>query len=211
MSTTSPYSVRATVALASVATAALIALHLTDPQLDPSWRMISEYADGRVPWLLSAFFAMWGAASWTTAWTLWPRAVSRRRKIGTILIALSGIGEAMAAIYDIHHPLHGAAFAIGVPSLALGAMLIGGSVAAPARRRRLLMVAQLPWISVILMALSFALLMKSAGAAGVVLKPGEPWHTIPTGVIAVMGWANRFLVLCYLLFLVVAARSAIDE
>lgn len=199
---------RAALAAAALAVVALAILHITDPQLDPAWRMVSEYADGRVPWLLSIFFVAWGAASLAAAWHLWPRATSVRVKIGVLLVGLSGVGEAMAAVFDVHHPLHGAAFGIGVPSLAIGALLIGGSVAAPAMRRRLLLCAQLPWLSVVLMALSFIALSRSAAAVGIELTPGKPWGAVPPGVFAVMGWTNRLLVLAYLTWLVVAVRES---
>lgn len=191
----------------AVAVVSLAALHVTDPQLAPSWRMVSEYADGRAPWLLSTFFVAWGVASWATAWCLWPLATTWRPRLGVALVALSGIGEAGAAVFNVHHPLHGAAFGIGVPSLAIGALLIGGSVAAPHARRRLRLMAQLPWLSVALMALSFVALARSAAAVGIELTPGKPWGAVPPGVFAVMGWTNRLLVLAYLAWLVAAIRS----
>lgn len=40
------------------------------------------------------------------------------------------------------------------------------------------------------------------------LTPGKPWGAVRPGVFAVMGWANRLLVLAYLAWLVAAVRAA---
>jgi hypothetical protein len=54
-------------AMAVLATAAafvsLVILHLVSPEFNPSWRMVSAYADGRHGWLLSIMFAAWGLGS----------------------------------------------------------------------------------------------------------------------------------------------------
>ena len=36
--------------------AALIVLHVVSPEFAPSWRMVSEYANGGYPWLLLLVF-----------------------------------------------------------------------------------------------------------------------------------------------------------
>jgi len=44
------------------ATAALLllaSLHVLSPEFDPSWRMVSEYANGHYGWVLSLMFAAW--------------------------------------------------------------------------------------------------------------------------------------------------------
>ena len=47
-------------------------LHLLSPEFDPSWRVVSEYANGRYAWVLSLMFAVWAISSWALAVALWP-------------------------------------------------------------------------------------------------------------------------------------------
>lgn len=198
----------ATLALAACALslASLLALHVTDPQLDPAWRMVSEYADGHAPWLLRLFFAAWALSSWALVRAVWPVTTRRAGRLGALLVALAGVGEGLAAFFDVHHPLHGAAFAIGVPGIALGAPLVGHALARRLSRPALAWTAHLPWLSVLAMVVSFAVLMQSAKAVGVTLTPGKPWGTLPPGVVAVMGWANRAFVVCALGWVAAAAQ-----
>ncbi|HEU0202629.1 MAG TPA: hypothetical protein VFR86_19630, partial [Burkholderiaceae bacterium] len=48
----------ATIAIAAAAISAfcLIALHIVSPEFEVSWRMVSEYANGKYGWLLTAVF-----------------------------------------------------------------------------------------------------------------------------------------------------------
>ena len=42
-----------------VSGAALLLLHALSPEFAPSWRMVSEYANGRFAWLLTIVFLAW--------------------------------------------------------------------------------------------------------------------------------------------------------
>ncbi|MEQ1569457.1 MAG: DUF998 domain-containing protein [Myxococcota bacterium] len=190
---------------AAASAAALLALHFVSPEFDPAWRMVSEYANGGYGWLLTVFFLGWAASSWAIAVALWSSG-SWVVRVGAALVALSGVGELMGGLFDVNHPWHGAAFALGVPTLALGAPIVGIALAVRDRAPLLGVASQAPWISVGLMAGSFALVMSSAQAAGVALTPGEPWGEVPPGVTAVMGWANRLLVASYLGWTALVAR-----
>lgn len=121
-------------------------------------------------------------------------------------MALSGLGELLGALFDVNHPGHGLAFALGVPSWPVGVLLAGIPLARRDGRRIIAWISHAPWLSLLIMAGSFGLLASSAAKAGVVLEPGKPWHEIPTGVIAWMGWANRLLVIAYLAWTAVVAR-----
>jgi NAD/NADP transhydrogenase beta subunit len=50
------------IALASTFLAILVVLHFLKRELDPSWRMISEYEIGRYGWLMRLAFFCWGAS-----------------------------------------------------------------------------------------------------------------------------------------------------
>lgn len=189
------------------ATGALVSLgllHAVDRRLDPAWRMVSEYADGPAPWLLSLLFVCWALATWATAGAAWSRVTTRWARVGVVLVFVSGVGEIMAAVFDLHHPLHGVAFALGVPALALGAPLVSHALA-KTRPSALRWVGYLPLATLLVLAASFGVLVGTANAAGVPLVPGEPWQSVPKGVVALNGWANRLLVVCYVGWLMFVA------
>ena len=43
-----------------ISCAALLLLHILSPEFAPSWRMVSEYANGHYNWLLTIVFLGWG-------------------------------------------------------------------------------------------------------------------------------------------------------
>jgi hypothetical protein len=88
----------------------------------------------------------------------------------------------------------------------VGAAVVGVSLARRDRAPLLGWASQAPWVSVLLMGGSFWLCFSTAAAAGVRLTPGAPWAEAPTGVVAVMGWANRLVVLAYVGWILLVAR-----
>ncbi len=191
----------------------LASLQILSPEFDPSWRMVSEYANGQYGWVLSLMFIAWALSSWILAFTLWSQVTTRAGKIGLIFLIAAGIGEAMASVFDINHPLHGLAALIGIGSLPVAAMLISVSLGRTpewsAGRRSLLWTAHLTWISVVLMAASFALLMVTFTQAGGDMTAGTTPSTLPPGVIALVGWANRLLIVLYCLWVANTAWQTI--
>jgi hypothetical protein len=180
----------------------LVSLHFLSPEFNPAWRMVSEYANGKYPMILSAMFFLWGAASWILAYTLWPHVQTTAGKIGLLFLVLAGIGEAMAAVFDINHKLHGLSAMIGIPSLSIAAMLISVALVRTESwsiaRNSLLWTANLTWVSILLMGIAFAVMMATyAQAGGDVSASAEVVTTLPEGVIALVGWANRFLIVVY--------------
>lgn len=182
----------------------LALLHAVDRSLDPAWRMISEYADGPAPWLLRFFFVCWALATWATAGAAWSRMTTRWGRVGVVLVFVSGLGEMMAAVFELHHPLHGVAFALGVPALALGAPIVSHALAETSSSK-LRWIGYLPVAALLVLVASFGVLVGTATSAGVPLVPGEPWQSVPNGVVALNGWANRLLVVCYVGWLVFVA------
>jgi hypothetical protein len=204
-------SVAATIALAAAAASAisLLALHVLSPEFDPSWRMISEYANGRYGWLLTVVFVTWALASWALAIAVMPIWATWLGRFGLLFLVLAGVGEMMGGIFDLNHRLHGMAFAIGVPSATLAAIVITLAL----RRHGFdipLWPAHLSWISVALMAVCMALFFASLARVGMdVSAQSEPLAELPRGVTAYNGWANRLLVGASYLWLIVAARIAL--
>ena len=199
--------------VAAVATLLFLAgLHVLSPELEPSWRMVSEYANGRYGWVLSLMFVSWALSSWALAFAIWPQVKTAAETAGWFFLVAAGVGEAMASVFDINHPLHSVAALIGIPSLPIAAMLIsvslGRTTAWRPARTALLWTANLTWISLAALAASFALLIFTYTRAGGDMSAGVI-AALPPGVIAVVGWANRLLVLAYCVWLMTVAWQAL--
>jgi len=204
---------RFAIAAAAAALLLLASLHVLSPAFDPSWRMVSEYANGRSGWALSLMFAAWGLSSWALASAIRSEAKTVGFRIGLVLLALAGVGEAMAAVFDINHDtLHNLAGALGTLGLPIAAMLISVNLgrAEPwsAARRTLLWTANLTWVSLALLAVTFVLLIATFSQ----VPGGPPAHAprvLPHGVIGLVGWANRLLVVSYCAWVITVAWQAI--
>lgn len=190
---------------------ALLLLHAVSPEFAPSWRMVSEYANGRFPWLLTAVFAGWAVSSFALAAALWPLSTSTLGAIGLIFLLLAGVGQTMGGLFDINHRWHGPAAMIGIPSLCVAAVIITialsrrvGITAPP------LWSAHLPWISFVAMLATFALFFSSLKAAGVDMSgQSRPLAELPAGVSGYVGWANRVLFAASYLWTVFASLSVL--
>ena len=193
----------------------LLALHVVSPEFQPSWRMISEYALGKNKRLLTAFFYLWGACSILSSMLLWNLVGTIWASIGVILLFISGIGATMGGLFDIKHPKHGLSFMLGVPTLPLATLLIGYHLlsleAWSSYQSVLLLSSHAPWIALVLMGGAMALLFSGFKKAGYPMGPDvEPPEKLPEGVIPLAGYANRLLVLCYLVWPILVAIIAMS-
>jgi hypothetical protein len=187
----------ATVAIGAtiVALAALLLLHIVSPELAPSWRMVSEYANGRYPWLLTVVFIGWAVSSFALIAALWPLSTTTLGKVGLVFLALAGLGQTMGALFDVNHRLHGPAAMIGIPSLCVAAVVLtivmsrrADLTAPPAWS------AHLPWISFALMIVALVMFMSALRSAGVdMTAQTRPLAQLPAGVSGYVGWTNRLL------------------
>jgi Protein of unknown function (DUF998) len=190
---------------ASGATLLLLAsLHVLSPEFDPSWRVISEYANGQYGWVLSLMFASWALSTWALAITVWSQLNTIGGKIGLGFLIAAGVGEAMGSVFDIKHPLHNSAGGIGVFSLPIAAMLISVQLGHPqawsAARYVLLWTASLTWLSLVLMIAALILMIRGQ------TEVGREMHPDAMGVV---GWANRLLVVVYCVWVMTVARQAL--
>ncbi len=190
----------------------LASLHVLSPEFDPSWRMVSEYANGQYGWVLSLMFTSWAVSTWALAYTIWAQVKTTGGKIGLVFLVAAGAGEAMASVFDINHGLHGLAGIIGIGSLPIAAMLIsvslGRTQAWSVAKKALLWTANLTWMSVILLTASFAILITTYIQAGGEMTAEAP-TVLPAGVIALVGWANRLLIVVYSVWVMTVAWQAI--
>lgn len=205
---------RLAIAAAAAVLLLLVSLHVLGPDFDPSFRMVSEYALGQYGWVLSLLFLAWGISSWALAVALRSQVTTKAGKVGVWLLVVAGIGEALAAVFDITHDTgHSIAQLLGVGGFLIAAMVLSVSLGRiPAWRgvkRPLLWLAHLSWISVVLLGATLVLMtVKFAQAYGGQLPQQAPTH-LPAGVLGLDGWANRLYVLFSCTWVLVAGRQAL--
>ena len=187
---------------AALATPVLLAsLRVLSPEFDPSYRLMSEYALGSYGWVLSLTFLTWGVSSCALALAVRSQVRTRGGRIGVAFLVVAGFGQALAALFDIRHDvMHNLAGTMGILGLPVAAVLVsvslGRSPSWSPVRRRLLVMARLTWISVIVWVASFVLLVATFIHMSGSL-PAQAPPALPHGVIGVVGWANRLLVVVY--------------
>ena len=131
----------------------LAALHALSPEFDPSWRVLSEYANGHYGWVLALMFTCWAVSTWTLPFALWPYLKTTSGRIGLSFLIAAGVGEALAAAFDINQPLHGLAGLLGVGGLPVAAMLTSTALRRSptwsSQGSTLIWIANLTWIMVV--------------------------------------------------------------
>jgi hypothetical protein len=172
--------------------------------------MISEYALGKYKRVLTAFFVLSGICTMMLPLVLWNETATLWSKIGLVLVFLSGVGSVMGGLFDLKHPLHGTAFALGVPTIAVGALLVTYHFVKRSEwasySTATLVSAHSIWISIVLMGISMAVMMNGFKQAGVPMGPGAtPPDAVPNGVIAISGYFNRLVVVCNITWVMVMA------
>lgn len=207
-------SSRLAIIASCIALLALASLHTLSPEFDPAWRMVSEYANGNYGWMLSLMFAFWGIGAWALVVVLWSQFKTTGGRVGLFFLIAAGIGEVMAALFDINsQPLHDIAGYIGIFSLPVAAMLISVSLGLVpewfAAKKLLLWTANLTWVSVVLLIATFAVMIGSFIQSGVEIDPQATITVLPPGVIGLVGWSNRFLIVVYCSWVITVAWQAI--
>lgn len=202
----------ATIACGMASLLSLLTLHFTSPEYQPSWRMVSEYAMGKHKWLITSFFLLWGISSLLLSFLLWDIATGIWAKAGIILLVISAIGEIMGGLFDVKHKHHGLAFLLGVPTVPIAALLISYNLAGMEQwfnfRSTLLISAHSTWISLVVMGVAMGVMFSGFKKVGIIMNKDTVLpEKVPDGVIALAGYANRILILCYVGWLIVAAIS----
>jgi hypothetical protein len=129
-------------------------------------------------------------------------------------LIIAGVGEAMASVFDIQHPIgHAIAGFLGVIGFPIAALLLsialGRNEAWSTARRPLLWIANLSWISVLLLMATLAIMtMQMVRINGGHLPQHAP-KSLPPGVLAFDGWADRLIVLSNCAWVLVAGWHAI--
>lgn len=180
----------------------LVALHFIKPELDPSWRFISEYAIGSDGWIMQLAFVSLALSCASLAISLWSYVHGIIGKIGLILLMISAVGMLIAGIFttdpittsrDAMTPtgrLHEIGATLDLTPFAalfIGWSLIRRNPAWSSARRAILLTAWLPLLGLIVFIGSVSMLLPSDGQFG----PDVP-----------VGWPNRFLVFTYCVWLI---------
>lgn len=200
----------AAIVLAAAFLALLFLLHFLKPELDPSWRMISEYEIGRYGWLMRLAFFCWGGSVLALVWALGPSLQTTGGRIGRWWLVLIGICMMGAGIFKTKaildttnttaSNLRTLCGAVVIMTFPLAASIVARSLArnqrwAPARRW-LLWGTLLVWFSLFAYFGSIVVSGIINPAAGRV------------GPEVFMGWPNRFMVTTYSIWLILVARRA---
>lgn len=206
----------ASVALAGAAGTVLLlaSLHQLSPEFDPRWRMVSEYANGHHGGVLSLMIACWALSSLALTLAIRSRVETRAGRIGLVLLVVSGLGEAGASVFDLNNPLHDLAGVLGIPCLPVAVMLIsvplGRTRPWSTARRVLFLTANLTWVSLVLLVLTFIVMIATyVHAGGDVTSASSKVPALPSGVIALVGLTNRLLVVADCVWVAVVAGQAI--
>lgn len=200
---------------AVVSLVALFSLHFLSPEFAPSWRMVSEYANGKYEWVLIIFFGFWGVSSWCAAYFLWDYTTTVASKAGVVLLFVSGLGEILAAFFNVNHPQHGMSGTLGIPTFVVASLLISYHLKNKPEWREhktvLLLAAHLTWISLVSVIITMIVMISGFKNAGIVLGPGQkPPSSVPESVIALVGYANRFLIAVYIYWLLLVGNKYIQ-
>ena len=188
----------------------LFLLHFLKPELDPSWRMISEYEIGRYGWMMSLAFFCWGSSVLSLLVALWHSLRTIGGTIGYIWLLLIGIALFGAGIFVTNpitdttvstaNTLHTLCGAFVILTFPIASSLVVGSLARnekwSAARRRLFWVEVLVWLS--MFAFFGSIIVSNA------INPSAG----RVGPEVYLGWPNRFMVLIYNVWLITIAVNA---
>lgn len=79
--------------------ALLLALHFIKPDVDPTWRFISEYSRGNAGWIMSVAFAALAVTCFAAIPLFWKQLKGWVGRAGLVLLGISGTGMVLAALF----------------------------------------------------------------------------------------------------------------
>jgi len=96
-----PASYAATLSLIAGACFVLIlaGLHLLEPEFDPTWRFISEYALGHYGWMMHLAFGLLAVSLFGVGVAIFSQVRTVVGYIGLVILGISSIGIAIAALF----------------------------------------------------------------------------------------------------------------
>lgn len=193
---------KVSVGLAGLALVLMVLLHIVEPEFDPSWRFVSEYANGDQGWMMQLVFLSLAGGLLASFFAIKSQVQTIWGKIGLAVSLLAVTAMSAAAFFAIdpitsskdelttQGNIHGLTAMVGNPSFGLAALLIGISLTRSSlwagSRRALLAMANFPWISFVIML-------------------GSMFATLPKdgtfGPDVLIGWPNRLVILAYIVWI----------
>lgn len=182
----------------------VVLLHVLEPEFDPSWRMLSEYALGRYGVLMRVAFLAMGTGVIAAAVALWGAAGPWG--FGLIVVATGPLGAAFVDTDPITTPraqmllrstVHaalGSLFILGFPVAATVAGISAAHDSAVGVGPILAWASVPPWISLVWF-------LWSAGRHARPDAVGDPHVRV--------GWPNRVSILAYLVWVALAAVTVL--
>ncbi len=188
----------------------LASLHFLEPEFNPSWRMVSEYANGHYGWVQQLVFLSLalGCVAMFTAIRSQVQTKGGKFGLGLLLVVAAALTAAAFNAIDpitatkdqltTHGNIHGMASLVGVFGLVAAQVLISVGLrrnpAWTSARQSLLWVANFTWVSLVLMILAVGITLPLHHGFG----PGV-W----------IGWPNRLVMLAYAVWFMVVVLQAI--
>lgn len=198
---------KASLILASCFIFILGLLHIIKPEINPSWRFISEYAIGRHGWLMSLAFLILSASYISLFYPL-KKILSKKiiSRIGLGLMLISAIGLFVAGIFatdpiiateseqSIEGKLHSLGGTMGI-AMPFASLFICISLFRdrnlPFKKRPVLWTTMLALLGFVVASTSLALMLMQSGGK--------------FGPEVLVGWPNRFEIITYCIWLIVVA------
>lgn len=181
----------------------ILALHLLRPDLAPSWRMLSEYANGPYGWMMKVAFWLMALGNLALAFALHPHAGSVLGIVGVVLHVIVGLALVGAGLFDMDPitisseaatrdgKLHGLASIIGVPGQVLAALTLAWALTRSGQ--------VFEGSAILVLSLALATLVSLLAMFGY-LAYALPTHGgIGPNVSA--GWFNRFVMLTFMMWI----------
>jgi hypothetical protein len=95
----SPAAARLSLVSGATFVVLLAALHFVRPDLDPSWRAISEYALGDYGWIMTIAFLTWGLSAISLFVTIRSQIHTFFGRIGLAFLLIGAAGPILAALF----------------------------------------------------------------------------------------------------------------
>jgi hypothetical protein len=207
----------ASIVFAAIFLAILVLLHFLKRELDPSWRMISEYEIGRFGWMMRLAFFSWGASVLALLITIWP---SLQPISGTIsrwwfvliVVALFGAGIFKTNPITGNTPnrvntIHTICGAIVILTFPIAATLAVSSLLQnplwSTSQGELIFGTILAWIGMV--AYFASIIISGIINPSAVKNPSAA----KDGPHVYQGWPNRFMVVTYIIWLIIVAEAAL--
>lgn len=178
--------------------ALLVTLHVLRPDLDPSWRFISEYELGAYGWMMRLAFFVLAVSCIGLAVAVWPFAQRASGWFGMFLLLVSSVGMILAGIFapSTDNKLH--ELGAMLDNVPFAALFINWSLSRQSdwklSKGLLLSTAGLPLAGLVIFMGSLAVMLPANG--------GQPGPTV------LAGWPNRLFILAHLAWLVPMAWRA---